>query len=91
MPGLCGSHLRQALFPGNAVKVLLLDEATSALDGKSEKMVQQALDLAQTKRTTIIVSACILAGIRSAAALSWNMSKKRVPMRRARWLESFDA
>ncbi|CAF1361182.1 unnamed protein product, partial [Didymodactylos carnosus] len=37
-------------------KVLLLDEATSAMDAQNEKIVQQALDQAQQKRTTIIVA-----------------------------------
>ncbi|KIL59283.1 hypothetical protein M378DRAFT_27062 [Amanita muscaria Koide BX008] len=37
-------------------KVLLLDEATSALDSASEKVVQEALDLAAKGRTTIAIA-----------------------------------
>ncbi|CAA3003311.1 ABC transporter B family member 15-like [Olea europaea subsp. europaea] len=39
-----------------APKILLLDEATNALDSESERVVQEALDMAAVGRTTVIIA-----------------------------------
>ncbi|RAH70194.1 multidrug resistance protein [Aspergillus aculeatinus CBS 121060] len=47
--------LARALLRSNS-PVLLLDEATAALDGASERVVQEALDRAATRKTTVAVA-----------------------------------